>query len=280
MKERIASEPQIIRSIHGKQTGAAKHQSASSSQSLGGLGGRFAGLMCGFREWPGEMKMKTLRISILGLCALLLTSSWLRAHDFSEYRGVSLGATLASTLQHTGQKSIDVTVTHARPVLLQELTWWPANSPGAFSHTNSVEQILFSFCNGELYKISVTYDHNTTEGLTAGDMIKAISTEYGPATNVAPDVAVAMNDRYATQLKPVASWEDSQFSFNLVRSSFTDHFGLVIFSKRVNAEAERGAVEAVKLDEQEGPQREALRLKKEADDLEAARLKNQKAFRP
>jgi hypothetical protein len=117
--------------------------------------------------------------------------------------------------------------------------------------------------------ISVTYDHTSTEGLTAG-----------PATNVEPDVAPTTNERYTLKQKPVASWEDSEYSFNLVRSSFTDRFGLVIFSKRVNAEAERATAEAVKLEEQEGPQREAERQKKEADDLEVARQKNQKTFRP
>src|SRR6516165_2385452 len=39
-------------------------------------------------------------------------------------------------------------------------------------------------------------------------------------------------------------------------------------------------VEAVKLEEQEGPQREAERVKKQMDDLEVARQKNQKTFRP
>jgi hypothetical protein len=38
--------------------------------------------------------------------------------------------------------------------------------------------------------------------------------------------------------------------------------------------------EAAKLDEQEGPQREAERLKKETDGLAIAREKNQKSFHP
>ena len=44
--------------------------------------------------------------------------------------------------------------------MIQELTWWPPNIPGTFYQSDSVEQILFSFYNGELYKISVTYDHS------------------------------------------------------------------------------------------------------------------------
>ncbi len=80
--------------------------------------------------------------------------------------------------------------------------------------------------------------------------------------------------------KPVASWEDAQYSFNLVRSSFTDRLGLIIYSKRVNAEAELAIAEAVKLEEQEGPNREAERQKKQTDDLEVARQKNRKIFHP
>jgi hypothetical protein len=36
----------------------------------------------------------------------------------------------------------------------------------------------------------------------------------------------------------VASWEDAQYSFSLVRSSYNDVLGLVAFSKLANAQAE------------------------------------------
>ncbi len=146
--------------------------------------------------------------------------------------------------------------------------------------SDTVEQILFSFYNGELYKISVTYDQTSTEGLTAEDMVKSISAKYGPATNVALEIDSSKNDRYDVRQKPVASWEDAQYSFNLARSSSTDHLGLIIYSKRVNAEAELAIAEAVKLEEQEGPNREAERQRKQTDDLEVARQKNRKIFRP
>jgi hypothetical protein len=161
----------------------------------------------------------------------------------------------------------DVKVIHGRPALIQELNWWPPNLPGTSFQSDTVEQILFSFYNGELYKISVTYDQSSTEGLTAEDMVKSISAKYGPATNLAVEIDSAKNDGYDVTQKPVASWEDAQYSFNLVRSSFTDHLGLIIYSKRVNAEAELAIVEAVKLEEQEGPQREAERQKKQTEDL-------------
>ena len=224
--------------------------------------------------------MKTIRSSILFFVVLLLSAPLLRAQDLSKYRHFTLGMSLTRLLERTGQKMADVKLIHGRPTLVQEVNWWPPSLPGASFQSDTVEQILFSFYNGELYKMSVTYDRSSTEGLTAEDMVKSISAKYGPATNVALEIDSAKNDRYDDRQKPVASWEDAQYSFNLARSSSTDHLGLIIYSKRVNAEAELAIVEAVKLEEQDGPQREAERQKKQLDDLEVARQKNRKIFRP
>jgi len=224
--------------------------------------------------------MKTIRSSIFCLVVLLLLAPLLRAQDLSQYRHFTLGMSLTRVLERTDQKMADVKLIHGRPALIQELTWWPPNLPGASFQADPVEQILFSFYNGELYKISLTYDRASIEGLTALDMMNAISANHGPATNVVLEVDPAKIDSYEVKQRLVATWEDPQYSFNLVRSFFTDGFGLVIYSKRANAEAELAIAEAVKLDKQEGPLRDAERQKKQTDDLEAARQKNQKSFRP
>jgi hypothetical protein len=226
------------------------------------------------------MKMKTINTSIFCLFAFLLTAPSLNAQDLAKYRHFTLGMSLTKVLERTEKKMADIKMIHTRPALIQELTWWPPNIPGASYRPDIVEQVLFSLYNGELYKISVTYDRTSTEGLAAEDMIKSISNKYGPPTNIALEIDSATNDRYDVKQKLVASWEDSQYSFNLVRSSFSDILGLVIYSKRVSAEAEIAIAEAMKLDEQEGPKREAKRLKKGAGDLEVTRQTNQKGFRP
>jgi hypothetical protein len=226
------------------------------------------------------MKMKTTRNSILCLAVLLLAAPLLLPQDLSKYRNFSFGMSLATVLKHTDQKMSDVKAIHLRPALIQEVTWWPPTLPGISFQSDTVEQILFSFYNGELYKISVTYDPSSTEGLTAEDMVKSISTKYGPATYLALAIDSVKNDSYEVTETPAASWQDAQYSFNLVRSSFSDHLGLIIYSKRVNREAELAIVEAAKLEEQEGPQREADRQKKQMDDVEVARQKNRKIFRP
>jgi hypothetical protein len=224
--------------------------------------------------------MKTLRNSILSLGVLLLATPIVCAQDFSKYRGFSLGSSMATVLKQTERKPVDVKVIHAHPTLVQELNWWPPAVPGASYRADSVEQIFFSFYNGELYKISVAYDTSSTQGLTADDMVKSISAKYGPATIIEPAPDSPLTERYNDSDKAVASWEDSQNFFKLVRSAFTNRFGLIIFSKRVNAEAELAIADAVTLEKQEKPQRDADLKKKEADDLEAERLKNQKTFRP
>src|SRR5260370_9972077 len=103
------------------------------------------------------MKMKTIRSSILCFVVLLLAAPLLRGQDLSKYRHFSFGMTLTRVLERTDQKMADVKDIHGRPALIQELTWWPPNLPGTSFRSDTGEQILFSFYNAELYKISVTY---------------------------------------------------------------------------------------------------------------------------
>ena len=141
--------------------------------------------------------MEAMRNSILCFVVLLLTAPLLRGQDLSKYRHFTFGMSLTRVLERTDQKMADVRVIHGHPALIQELTWWPPNLPGTSFRSDSVEQILFSFYNAELYKISVTYDRTSTAGLTAEDMVKSISAKYGPAT-----------ERYDVKQKTAASWED------------------------------------------------------------------------
>ncbi len=108
--------------------------------------------------------MKTMRSSILCFVVLLLTAPLLRAQDLSKYRHFTLGMSLTRVLERTGQKMADVKLIHGRPALVQEVSWWPPNLPGTSFQSDTVEQILFSFYNGELYKISVTLQASQCRG--------------------------------------------------------------------------------------------------------------------
>ena len=223
--------------------------------------------------------MKAIQSSIL--CGfLLLTAPMLRAQDFSKYRNFSLGTNLATVLKHTEQRLVDVKATHEGSLLFQELTWHPANGIGVAYHSENVDDLVFSFYRGELYKMVVTYDRASTAGLTVDDMVKSISAKYGPATSVALAIDSSANELNEPRQKPIASWEDSQYSFDLVQSSFSGAFELVVSSKRVTAEADAALAQVMKVDELEAPQRAVERQKKEADAIELTRQKNQKSFRP
>ena len=224
--------------------------------------------------------MKTMRSAVLCFVVLLLTSPMLRAQGFSKYRNFSLGTNLAAVLKHTDQRLVDVKATRDGSLLFQELTWRPASGIGISYRSGSVDELVFSFYKGELYKMVVTYERASTEGLTADDMVRSISAKYGPATSIALEIDAAANEQYGVRGKPVASWEDSQYSLNLVRSSFSSTFQLIIYSKRVTAEADAALAEVVKVDELAAPQKAVDRQKKELDAIELTRQKNQKSFRP
>jgi hypothetical protein len=223
--------------------------------------------------------MKAIRIAVLCSVALVLTTPILHAQNLSKYRSFSLGTNLATILKHTDQALVDVKATHEGSVLFQELRWRPASGIGVSQRWESVDELVFSFYKGELYNMVVNYGRAATEGFTADDMVKSISAKYGPATSVALETEATANEPYSARGKPLASWEDSQYSLNLLRTSYSNAFELVIYSRRVAAEADAALAQVVKVDEQEAPQKAIERQKKEAEAIELTRQKNQKSFR-
>src|SRR5690242_19701880 len=199
------------------------------------------------------MKMKATLSLFIGLFSLMVIAPPLLAQDLSKYREFALGTNLTTVLKLTHQRLTEVNQTPGVTPILQELTWWPPSASGGLYRSDSVEQILFSFYGGTLYKITVTYDRSSTEGLTAEDMAKSITEKYGAPTIVFQEVGANGNNNSATREKPVANWEDAQRSLNLVRSAFSDRFGIVIYTKRVNAEAERAIKDGAIHEQQEGP---------------------------
>ena len=122
--------------------------------------------------------------------------------------------------------------------------------------------MVFSFYEGELFRIAITYDRYKTEGLTADDFIEAISATYGIAEKPTPP-ANAVQGRYGDQEEIVARWQDSQYCFDLIRSSYAPSFRLIGVLKRLQAPAQAATLEAKRLDDQEAPQRDAARITSE-----------------
>src|SRR6266403_3522705 len=224
--------------------------------------------------------MKMMRSLGISLVVILLSASLLHGQDFSKYRDFSLGMSLPKLSGQVDLRPLQTKLIQRHPSAIQELTCWPGGSSDYSRQTDSVRQIFFSFHNGELFRILVTYDHDATHGLTAEDMVQAISTKYGTPTRPVGEISFPTNELYRSTEKVIARWEDSQYSINLVRSTFLNSFALFMFSKRLDAQAEAALAKSIKLEGQEKPQNETDRQIKEADDLEAARQKNRKIFRP
>ena len=223
--------------------------------------------------------MNIRRNVLICIAASLLCVPLGYGQDLSEYRSFSLGTSLAELSKQLKGKPADAQVTYQNPALIQELMWLPGQSYPLPAQAESVQEIRFSFYNGELYKIAVTYGNLATKGLTAEDMVRAISTKYGAATlPVAAPAPTALADTFTKQ--PIAFWEDAQYSLTLSRSSLSDAFQLVLCARQLNDQAGAAIAEAVKQEREGAPEREIARVKKQIDDLETTRQANLKAFRP
>ena len=224
--------------------------------------------------------MKIISRGAIALVLIVLSAPLIHGQDLSKYRTFSFGMTLADLSKQIDAKPADVTVVHEHPALIQELAWWLPQLYGALRPTEPVSRILFSFYNGALYRMLVTYDDSAIKGLTANDMIQGISTQYGTATRPVAEINFPTNPSYEASEKVIARWEDPQYSLNLLRFSSQNTFAIVVFSKQADAQAAVSIAESVKLEQQEAPQKEAAQVKKDADDLEGERQKNIKTFRP
>lgn len=225
--------------------------------------------------------MKTIRGLALCLIVMLFMPLLLHAQDLSKYRGFSFGMSPAAVLKQTDMKMADVKTLHSQPALIQELTWWLPMLPGNSYQADSVREILFTFCNGQLYRMSATYDRSVIEGLTGEDLMQSIAAKYGPPIDPVTEIDLSTGERRGgPEEKVVAHWEDAKYSLTLSRSYLVDSFTLIMYSLQTNAAADEAMAKALKLEEQQGPQKEADRQKKEADELALARLKNLQSFRP
>jgi hypothetical protein len=225
------------------------------------------------------MKMKTIRGLALCLIVMIFMPLVLHAQDLFNYRGFSFGMSPAAVLKQTDMKLANVKTLHSQPALIQELTWWLPMLPGNSYLANSVREILFTFCDGQLYRMSATYDRSAIEGLTAEDLVQSIAAKYGPPIKPPTETDVKVGPQ-GPEEKVVALWGDAQYSFSLNRSYLANGFTLVMYSLQANAAADGAIAKAIKLEEQEGPLKEAERQKKEKDELAAARVKNLQSFRP
>ncbi len=203
------------------------------------------------------------------------------AGDLSSYRKFKLGTELSTVTKQVGAAG-SLKVIHRRPALIQEIEC-RLQSPWSASRDESARDVVFGFYNGTLFRITVKYDRYDTEGMTGEDMVAAMSSTYGTATKP-PTVAGDKQVWNGDESQVIAQWQDSRYRFDLIRLAYGPTYQLVGVLKQLEAPADAAILKAVRLDEQEAPQREAARLASEQAAAETqrnqARLANKPRFRP
>jgi hypothetical protein len=236
--------------------------------------------------------MINARILAIAILGTVFSAPSIYSQDLSRYREFQFGTSLPVVAKQAHLKPSEAITIHQRPAMIQELAWGAYEFTPSSPRSDSVKDILFSFYNGELFRIVITYDPDRIEGMTVEDIVEAVSAKYGTATRPVAEIIISSTQLYSDgekvisdrSEKVIARWEDSQYSYNLFRPTYQSTFGMIIYSKRLDALARAAIVESVRLDVQEAPQRKIERQKKKDEEdraqQEEARRVNKAPFRP
>jgi hypothetical protein len=226
--------------------------------------------------------MNTMQPVVLAL-TVLLSGQTAFAQDMTRYRAYALESSLDTVVATIGAPA-DAETLHTRPATIQELKWRAPYVSSTAPLADPVHDITFSFYNGALYQLVVSYDRDRTEGLTAKDVLEAVSTTYGvPAPGSARTGTAPSREAFPDSVV-LARWESPESLVTLVKGSYTGGYQLILISKPLSTRARAAIREAVRLDAIEAPRRESEQRKKESIDASTAREKlrlvNKAAFRP
>jgi len=223
--------------------------------------------------------MSVIRCLGISIPCLVFAVCVTSAAELSRYREFDLGSSVAAVTAVTQSTERDLKTIHNRPALLQEVVWQPRYMLGApVADRNSINEMVFSFIDDQLFRMTVSYERSRTTGLTNADMIAALTELYGvPAESRARADVV-------DGLALLAEWQHGDASVALRRSQYSESFSLVITSLSLEPVARKARATALVLDAREAPAREAALAKRRADDQRQAeeqiRTANKNVFRP
>lgn len=200
------------------------------------------------------------------------------------YRHFTFGMDIGSVAIEAKVDSSLAKTLYVEPAPIQTLDWNRPSYSGSATDTDPVRRMRFDFFEGRLFKIVVTYGSRQIEGMTPEDLIDAISASYGPGSRVDETIVVSAYTNFEDRQKVIARWENTDFSYSLFQSTFGNEFGLIGYSKKIDAIATAAVQEAKRLDALAAPQREIARRQKQAEEDrlsdEKARTLNKPNFRP
>jgi hypothetical protein len=223
-------------------------------------------------------------VSLAVALTLAASAASASAQDLSRYRDYAFGASVADIVAQTRSQAASVKTLHERPARLQQLEWFAGYSPEGPAR-DPVRSIVFRFVDDQLYEMVVTYERARTEGLTAADLVEALTTTYGPPMLADGRAAPAGRQTgMGVDTAVVASWLDAAGSLSLHRNLYTPEFQLLLRSTVLSTAARTAGERSRTLDASEAPAREREQQQRDAADAKAAaekaRIANKAAFRP
>ena len=224
--------------------------------------------------------MNSARIFLIAL-VLVLSSQLGSAQDLTRYRAYVLESSLESVVAASGTRAADAKTLHERPAKIQQLEWRAPYGSSERELADPVQGAVFTFYDGALYQVVVSYNRGRTDGLSNSDIIESLTAEYGD-----PVLASARNRPPAAIIGTLvlAHWDSAGSSLTLLRSAYSAEFQLVLVSKALSTRAKSAIREAGRLDAIEAPRRELEERNKEiadaADARDKVRTTNKAAFRP
>lgn len=226
-----------------------------------------------------------LRLSVLTLtfalsAALPATSA---ESVLSQYRGVTLGDSVQAVLEQLKLVATDVRVVHERPTVVQEVTWRPRRFiSGTTVVPDPLAEMVLTFYENRLARISVVYDRERTQGLTDADLHEAMSPVYGQSILIATPTPGTLGHSY--ERLTIGHWEDGDTRLLLWREQYPTRVGLTITSIASDQSLQEAIEAGVTLRAAEAPAREVARRSAEAAAVvakdEKARRENKAGFKP
>src|SRR5687767_5400151 len=205
----------------------------------------------------------TIRSFVLAIAVTVFVAQAVAAQEVVRYRDFVMGADIATVSKVAGIAPTGAKVIHRRPAVIHELEWRPRYySGGVAPLTDPVDVMSFKFYDDQLFMVVADYDRRRTEGMSAEDMVAAISATYGQPVSQLPSRRLGTPTvQYGFPDTLLAAWGTDAYAVTLLRVAYPAAFRLVVTHTRLDNLARTAIAAAVRQDTAEAPQRELDRQK-------------------
>jgi hypothetical protein len=224
--------------------------------------------------------MHAARVSTIVCAVVMAVQAVSAAPVYSRYRGVSIGDSVSAAIASLHMTASDVAVVHARPAMIQQLTWRPNQFTGGTGAPEALAEMVLTFHLGRLARVVATYDRDRTEGLTNADLHDVFTTIYGTSMLVPTPSRV----RASSEPETIGQWGDGKTLVVLLREGYPRRIKLTVSSIAADRLLRDGLASGVRFDAIEAPARDMVRRASEEQTKRTrdaqSRVDNKSAFKP